>query len=319
MYLKDDDFMLSFMYGNFITLTNLNSEDISRIKKSRLEPLYISIHSLDKQARKKIFQTDNHALGLVNFRKLDDSGISTHVQIVLCPHINDGDILRDTLFRLNSEYSNIKSIGIVPVGITRYNKSKYLRAVDKKTAENTIEMVESFNKRFGTEGLIFLSDEFYINACQNFPGHEHYRNFPQIENGIGKSRDFIFEFKSMAEGKKLNQSPEVLVITSLYGEYVFNVLKNEISSLTLDFDVMAVKNNFLGGNVGVAGLLGGEDIMDSLKKVIPGPFKKILVPDSIFNKEGLTIDGFSRESIGKISNKLIFIEENAKSLIGELI
>jgi len=320
LYIKDDDFLLSFMYGNYITLTNLGKKDTERIIKSRLEPLYVSVHSLDSEIRKRIFQTDNHTRGLGNLKKLDDNGISMHAQIVLCPQINDGKNLVDTLYRLTNEYRSIKSVGIVPVGITRYNKNRMLKAVDKKNAQNTIDMVYEFNKKFKTLDRIFLSDEFYIIAGRSFPAYKSYYMFPQIENGIGKSRNFIAEFKGTAGKNILPDTRGVLAVTSEYGQYVFEVLKSEFQKFSLRFKVLAVKNNFLGGNVKVAGLLSGTDIIDRLKNVNLNGFRKILIPDSIFNYQGLTIDGHKKEDIvGKIDGKLIFTGEQAKNLIGELI
>ncbi|MGM0365467.1 MAG: DUF512 domain-containing protein [Actinomycetota bacterium] len=319
LYIKDDDFLLSFMYGNFITLTNLKSKDLDRIIRYRLEPLYVSVHSLNGEIRKKIFGSFNHTRGLHNLKKLDEGGIGMHIQIVLCPRINDRDNLLDTLQRLVTEYRYIKSIGIVPVGITRYNKNRMLEAVDREEARNTISMVEEFNIKYKTGDRIFLSDEFYIIAGLGFPDYASYHTFPQIENGIGKSRNFINQFKDMAEKKMLENLPAVLLITSEYGKYVFSMLEKELKGFNISFNLMAVKNQFLGGNVKVTGLLAGTDIAESLRNTNLSRPGKILVPDSIFNPRDLTIDGYKKDSIRKLDNKIRFTKEEAKNIIGELV
>ena len=194
LYVKDDDYLLSFTDGNFTTLTNASSADLRKIIKYRLEPLYVSVHSLNERIRDIIFSHKKNMAGLKNLRMLDENNIKTNIQIVLCPGINDGTDLIETLSRLLTEFINVISVGIVPVGITRYNSSKGLKSFDKRNAIKTIESVNGLktNKNaLKNPGRIYLSDEFYILAGTDFPAYKNYGDFYQLENGIGKSTDFL--------------------------------------------------------------------------------------------------------------------------------
>ncbi len=317
LYIKDDDFLLSFMHSNFITLNNLMDKDIDKIIRSGLSPLYVSVHSLDPATREKIFRTGNHMRGLANLKKISEGGIAIHAQIVLCPGINDGAGLEATLEGLHRDF-NIKSAGIVPVGITKYNRNDMLKKVGSKTASETIGLVERFNEKHLTSDLIFLSDEFYILAGCGFPPHEDYHTFPQIENGIGKSRDFISAFAALSKKRHFYNIKNILLLTSEYGAYVFNKLESELRSLNLNFNLMVIRNDFLGGNVRATALLSGADIIESLKMGGLSHFNKIIIPDTIFNPEGLTIDNFKKEDISKIDERVMFVGEKPKDLIGEL-
>ncbi len=319
LYLKDDDFMLSFMYGNFITLNNLQHRELERIIQYKLEPLYISVHSLDAAVRKTIFGTASHARGLANLKKLDAGTISMHVQIVLCPGINDRRNLLDTLYRLVHEYRCVQSVGIVPVGMTAYNTNALLKPVDAACAGQTIDAVGMFNQEYGTGSKVFLSDEFYILAGRSFPPSLDYHGYPQIENGIGKSRDFMDAFITLAKKKILAKMKDTIMITSQYGKYVFEKLEGALQGFGVKFHAMAVKNRFLGGNVRVTGLLCAADILKAVQEKDLGSYRKILIPHCIFNTKGLTIDGYSKQKMHKMQDKLVFVKEHAKDLIGELI
>ncbi|MDZ7838114.1 MAG: DUF512 domain-containing protein [Actinomycetota bacterium] len=314
LYVKDDDFLLSYMYGNFITLSNLSQADIKKIIASRLEPLYLSVHSLNHKIRKLIFGTENHLTGLQNFKTLGKNSIDMHIQVVLCPHINDGNALIETLEELIFGYSSVKSVGIVPVGLTRFNHNPRLRPVDYNLAAETIELVDNFNQQHNSYHRVFLSDEFYIIARRGFPGYQSYYDFCQINNGVGKSREFIHDFKKEVKGK---YGAGVLLVTSEYGSYVYKQLARELG-YDLGFKLLTVKNNFFGTTIKATGLLSGSDILKKLEIIDFTNYSRIIIPYCIFNQDGVTLDGYKKEHILGINAKLMCVEENANKLTGVL-
>ncbi len=335
LYIKDDDYLQSYQHGNFITLTNLNSKDIEKIIRYRIEPLHISLHSFDEKIRNKLFGNTYNMRAIDNLINLDKNKIKTNIQIVLCPGINDGKDIRKTISRLISDFKNILSVGIVPVGITKYNKINDLVGFDKKSSLaliNSIKNLKSDKKSYRNCKKIFLSDEFYILAGLDFPEYNSYGRFYQIQNGIGKSVDFLkqsvnwFE-KSKTTGNHLKRG-NILIITSEYGEVVLkkslNLVKDKLKSLENRYNVanvkiMAVKNDMLGGNVKVTGLLTGEDIIKSLRKENLEKFYKILIPECIFNSEGVTLDDISRNKMKSFNRKIKIIKEDGFSFIKEVI
>lgn len=322
------------MYGNFITLTNLTENDLSKIIKYRLEPLYVSIHSLDRNIRNVIFNNKKNISGPENLKILDRNDIRTNIQIVLCPGINDGSDLLETLLTLVSDFKNILSIGIVPVGVTKFNKNSKIKPYNGKKASEIINKIKSFKRIHGsfknTEN-IFLSDEFYVLAGFDFPAYKHYRDFYQIENGIGKSIVFLQEIDeqmklSHVDKIKSSKGP-ILIITSEYGKNVINKSMDNIAKksktagkkIVSCVKVLEVENKFLGGNIKVTGLLSGQDIKSALCKEVTGIFKKILIPEEIFNEDNLTIDDFNRKDIKGINSRIKIIPEDGHSFIREII
>ena len=334
LYIKDDDYLLSYMYGNFVTLTNISRKDIEKIIKYRLEPLYVSVHALDPDLRSIIFRNKDHGKGLVNLKILDEAKIGTHIQIVLVSGLNDGRNLIDTLEGLVEDFKNIKSIGIVPVGITRYNKQQTLEPFSISTVNDTIETVDKFNKdHYGPDRkkVAFLSDEFYIMAGIDLPIYESYGDFNQIKNGIGKTIDFLYGVKSCIKGLDANinsipgQKRKSLMVSSEYGTIVLKKAIEEIinnsslnSPLKMAMDsmeILTVYNDFLGGNVKVTGLLAGCDIISSLKKTDTSKYDNIFIPDCIFNDDGFSIDNFTRVNIMDTCNNINLVDEGSKSFI----
>lgn len=321
------------MYGNFITLTNLSEKDIKKIIKYRLEPLYVSVHSVDPDLRRIIFRNKNHLRGLSNLKELDDANIKTNIQIVLVSGLNDGKNLIETLKALTCDYKNIISIGIVPAGITRYNKLKGLKPFGSEEAGHTIALVDDFNKNYYSDygkKKVFLSDEFYILAGMDFPSYKSYGDLCQIENGIGKSADFLHsirkEIKEFSNNTRLfsDCGQKSLILSSEYGAVVLKkALENIAKSLCINGQVksfaairiLTVCNNFLGGNVKVTGLLSGIDIINSLKRTDTSEYDKIFIPDSIFNNDGLTIDNLSRDNIMVSCNNIFLVDESGESFI----
>lgn len=336
LYIKDDDYLESYRHGNFITLTNFNKRDLVKIIKYRIEPLHISLHSFNEKIRNKLFGNIFNIKAIDVLKELDKNKIKTNIQIVLCPGINDGTDIEKTLNCLISDFKNVLSIAIVPVGITKYNKSNDLIGFDKKRSIALINFINNLKidrKSNKNCKKIFLSDEFYIMAGLDFPDYNSYGQFYQIQNGVGKSADFLKQaykwFEKSKVGKNyLKNNGSILVITSEYGEIILKkllkLIKDKIKSLEKRYNVnnvkiLAVKNNFLGGNVKVTGLLTGKDIIQSLKNENLEKFNKILIPESIFNSDGNTLDNITKDAIKSFNRKIKIIKENGLIFTKEII
>jgi putative radical SAM enzyme (TIGR03279 family) len=334
LYIKDDDYLQSFLHGNFITLTNLTDKDIEKIISHLMEPLHISVHSLDPEVRKKIFGKDDHLRSLEHLRTLDEAGLHTNIQIVFMPGINDGEDLINTIAGLISGYKNIQSIGVVPVGITRFNNNMELVSADKKTAGQVISTLDGLIRSHGKEisGKVFLSDEFYLISGREMPSFESYKDFLQINNGIGKSVDFLNDIKGYLEkkkdiGKAGKPGKKILIISSGYGSIIIKkAIKmlygfsgdNAIRYDNVSIDILTVKNKFFGGNVKVTGLLTGSDLLNNIDRKEVKDYTSVLVPDSIFNDDGLTLDGYSREDISSLNGNISIVPEDGNSFIATI-
>jgi putative radical SAM enzyme (TIGR03279 family) len=333
LYIKDDDYIESFTRGNFITLTNISNRDIDKIIKFEIMPLNISLHSFNKDIRNLLFGNNRNYKGVENLFKLDGSGVSTNIQIVLCPGINDGIDLKHTLDALTSRFKNILSIGIVPVGITRFNKEQILKTFDRYSSKKLIEYIKKYkilNRINKNSNNIYLSDEFYILAEEKFPDYREYGNLEQIQNGIGKTVDFIQDIKQYIydhpyKGRK-NTKKSILIVTSEYGREVLSEIikliigfKNKSTFLDgLNLEVLTVKNKFFGGNVKVAGLLTGKDIFEELKNIDLKKFDDILIPSVIFNSDGLTLDDCRSRDFARISDKINFVQDSGSALADKI-
>lgn len=320
------------MYGNFVTLTNISGDDLNKIIRYKLGPLNVSVHSIDSNVRSMIFGSKKSEKGIDNLKVIDRQGIETNIQIVLCPGINDGKYLIDTLYLLLTEYDHIRSIGIVPVGLSKFNTERGLKPCSHKYTEYIIRSINKFKikyKSLKADGKIYLSDEFYILAGVEFPNHTHYGDFCQIKNGIGKSTDFLRQVEDYIECRGIGHDichKKILVVTSEYGKIVIeNALKLIRKKLTgtrcidgLTIKVLEVKNDFFGGNIKVSGLLTGRDIISVLKKESLNLYEKMIIPDSIFNDDDLTIDDYSKEDLRSIDGRIKIISEEGNSFIKEL-
>jgi putative radical SAM enzyme (TIGR03279 family) len=339
LYIKDDDYLESYSHGNFITLTNLSENDIKKIIKFKIEPLHVSIHSFNPEIRKILFCGIKDDKAPARFKELDDNKIRTNVQIVLCPGINDGADLVNSLEILINDFKNVLSVGIVPVGITKYSKNSLLRSYRRSSCSGLIDFIEDFKNSYeknNATGKIFLSDEFYIISGRPLPGYAAYGKFLQIQNGIGKSRDFLNDiFLKLKKTKPGAISLQIqsankrkkLIITSEYGikvlEQAFNAADDFLAALGLQkpagYRLMAVKNEFLGGNVKVTGLLSGQDILNCLKKVNSTAYDDILVPGCIFNYNSKTLDDYSPEDILGFCGNIKIVPEDGKSFAESLL
>lgn len=279
MYLKDDDYRMSFLFGNYITLTNLSSEEKKRVIEQKLSPLYISVHTTNNDIRRKMLGNQKAPDILKELQDLTSNKIRLHVQIVLCPGLNDGEELSNTIKDLQKFYPYVASIAVVPVGLTRHRKS-IIRPVEKNDALKVIEDVIKFRqrcKRRHGDPIVHLADEFYIKAGVTFPPVKEYGDLPQIENGVGLVPVFLHCSKKLKLPKKIEPVNAAVITGASFMPYLEEFAKklNTIEGLSLD--VFKVENTFFGQSVTVAGLLTGKDIL----KTIVGKTKAdcLLVPN----------------------------------------
>lgn len=287
LYIKDEDYRLSFLYGNYMTLSNITQEDRTRITTQRLSPLYLSVHSTSRSLRNTMLGNPNAPDIMKELRFLADNKIRMHIQIVLCPGYNDGRELENTLRDLHKYYPYVSSIAVVPVGLTKHRKQQ-LQPVAQEDALAALAIVDSFRKRFiknHGEPIVFCSDEMYITAGKLFPPLKEYGVLPQIENGVGMVPLFI----SMARKIKFPKSRSVkkkcitFTGTSFY-PYLIKFLNHSSLQETLPVTVVPVQNEFFGHSVTVTGLLTGRDVIKALHRHTDA-HEILIVPDVVL-KEG---------------------------------
>lgn len=274
VYFKDDDSRLSFLTGNYVTLTNIKNEELERIIHYRMSPINVSVHTTNPDLRK--FMLGNRFAGDVmdKIRMLTDNGIEVNCQIVLCRDINDKDELDKTIEDLCQLYPSINSVSIVPVGISRHRENLFeLKPFDMESSANVINQVHKWqNKLLKEKGsrVIYLSDEFYINADIDIPRYREYEDFPQIENGVGMVALLRQEVKEALRNKKKHILSACRKVSLVTGRLVYkNILQlvDEIKNVYngLEVNVYDIENEFFGPYVTVTGLLTGQDIVKQLK------------------------------------------------------
>lgn len=274
LYFKDDDSRLSFLQGNFITLTNLSDEEIDRIISYRLSPINVSVHTTDPELRIKMLNNKNAGKVYDILKRFSEAGIEMNCQIVLIPGINDGSYLNKTLKDLSNLYPNVSSVAVVPIGLTRYREGlSQLNVYDYKTANELIEFIISKQKEYlediGTR-FVFASDEFYILAKRAVPEFEDYEGFPQYENGVGLLRSFYYEVQEALNNLKKN-SVLKKTYTIATGVLAFDFIKDIANLITakidgLSLNVVPIINEFFGEKITVSGLVTGRDLINQLKK-----------------------------------------------------
>lgn len=305
LYLRDDDFRLSFLQGNFVTLTNLADADVERIIEQQLSPLYVSVHAVDPQVRRELVcARDDRALDRID--QLLDGGIDLHVQIVLVPGVNDGDQLDRTLTWL-AQRGGVVSVGIVPLGYTRHQERFSASYNDQIAAAMVIQQVQrwQFESR-ERDGVtwVHLADEFYLNARAPFPTAEWYDDYPQYENGIGLVRSFADDVSSIREelAKAVLELPaDEESVTLVTGMMAATTIAGALNACDAAGRVrlLVVPNRFFGGNVSVTGLLVGKDIVDAVVSDAArlGRPTAYLLPDVVFNADGVTLDDLTLEGL----------------------
>ena len=326
LYIKDDDFRLSFLQGNFVTFTNIADNELERIIEQHISPLNMSLHASDHEVRRKLIGKFE-ARGLEVLDELLDEGIEIHAQIVLCPGLNDGKILEDTLNYVKAR-PGITSLGIVPLGYTKFQKRFEGSYTDREAAQEIINLVEIFQKDSRNKDGITrynLADEFYLWAHMDPPLAKLYDGYPQYYDGIGMYRSFIDDVLALKADKnsKLYSAFRLakecgLQISFVSGTSFAPVLDKHLSDFGLKS--YGISNTFFGGNVDVAGLLVESDILDQLPYRLYNEL--ICLPEVMFNFDGLTLEGMHKDelidSLKKRGAKVLVVSSEISEAFSQL-
>ena len=267
LYIKDDDYRLSYLQGTYVTLTNLTQKDRERIEKLHLGPLYVSVHTTNPELRVKMLSNPRAANIIEDLKWLKKADIPIHAQIVLCPGYNDGQELERTLSDFAKFKSIIESVAIVPVGITKFHQNG-LKTLTKSNALHVIKQVEEFNKKVKKQ-LAMASDEFFLKADYPVPEKKYYGNFAQIEDGVGALRLLMDDFEKNRKKIPLSvkKPKEIIFATTPSAAKLVGCIADELNKVkNLKCNVVELKNNFFGDNVIVAGLITGNDLICQLKE-----------------------------------------------------
>lgn len=330
LYVKDDDYRHSFLNGNFITLTNLPKNTIQKIIKLRLSPLYVSVHTTNPELRTFMMGNKAAAKIMEQLKQLSRGGIDFHAQIVLCPGINDGSELERTVKDLVFLRPHLRSIGIVPVGLTTFRKG--LCELNSFTVERTNEVIKQiqalqkqFLKLYGSR-IVFLADEFYLKTGNRVPGSETYEGFPQLENGIGLVRVFVDDFKrvlrKLPAAENLESQKKIAIVTGVSAapviEQLVFLLKERVSQLKAE--VVPVTNCSFGPTVTVAGLLTGSDLLRELPEKVQQDTLIFLPQVMLRSEDQVFLDNISVQQLARAINREIrVIPSDAESLIKGLL
>ena len=325
LYFKDDDSRLSFLFGNYITLTNISEHEIERIIKMHISPINVSVHTTNPELRCKMMNNRFAGDTLKYLKRFADAGITLNCQIVSCPGINDGDELVRTLTDL--EALGVNMTAIVPVGLTRYRENLYpLVPYNKETAGQTIDIIEKMGdecvKKHGRR-IFFPGDEFYLLAEREIPSPEFYEDFSALEDGIG-----MIAYLTDDVGWKLEEldADESLChkVTIACGEGVFPYMKRIMSMINEKFpnitiNTRAIKNNFFGGGVNVSGLVTGGDLIDQLRDDDLGD--RLIIPSSMLRFENdLFLDDVSTDDVEReLGVTLVPVNNNGNDLVEAVI
>ncbi len=309
--IKDDDLRYSFLYGGFITLTNLKESDWERVAAERLSPLYVSVHATEPELRRLLLGNPRAPEVVPQLERLGGLGIQVHTQLVLCPGINDGRHLGRSIGDLAALYPHVQTVGVVPVGLTKFRRNNHyqikldMRPYKQDEARQALDAIEEWQRKLHRElgtNFVFPSDEWYILAGRTVPGSRHYEDFPQLENGVGMVRQLLDESKRTA--KKLpNEIDRPLRVALACGEMPAQALETALEPLravgNLTVELMVVKNGTLEGNVTCSGLLFGQEVADNLRRYAAGgaaPADLIFLPRRMFDFQGVrTLDEWTVE------------------------
>ena len=309
--------------GNFITLTNMKDEEIDRIIKYRLSPINISVHTTNPELRIRMLNNKNAGKIFPILQRFKEAEIEMNCQIVVVPKVNDGIELKRTLEDLSTLYPSVKSVAVVPVGITKYREGLYkIEPYNKESSEELIYLIEreqdKFMNKIGTR-FVFASDEFYAMTNRPLPSYKAYEGFPQIENGVGLMKSFEYEIDRELDNiqRKIELNKNYILATGTLAEGFMNRIRDKIMNKFsyLDLKVVAIENHFFGTSITVSGLVTGQDIIKQLEnyKNIDG----IIIPKSMLRKDSnVFLDDLTIKDIeNRLKVKLIPVEVSGKKFI----
>jgi putative radical SAM enzyme (TIGR03279 family) len=328
LYVKDDDYRLSFLHGNYITLTDLPDSEVDRIVDLRLSPLYISVHATDPVLRHFLLGSPKTIKGdlMERLRRLADSGIRLHTQIVLCPGLNDGPHLERTVRELSELHPGVNTVAVVPVGLTRHRDGLYpLRSITPEEARATLDAIHTwqagFLDRLGTR-LVFAADELYLQARQAIPPAAAYEDFSVVEDGVGLVRRFEDDLRRLAGRPGRPRWRGQRTVTIVTGELFGPILRPLLERLRipgLRAEAVAVPNEFFGRAITVAGLLTGQDVARALSGRPVGDV--VLIPRvALTETKGVFLDDVAPEDLSRaLGVPIVTVEASARGLIGGLL
>lgn len=309
LYIKDDDYRLSYLQGTYITLTNLTDKDKDRIKRMHLGPFYVSVHTTNPELRNKMLRNPNAGKALENLQWFRKNKIPFHAQIVLCPGLNDGPELDRTLSDLAKLKTTVLSTAIVPVGITQFREES-LKQVDKKCAQETIDIASKYKR-------VCCSDEFFLLAEQEIPPAKYYGSFSQLDDGVGSIRLLLEDFKKYKLPAKLTKQVKFTFATSYAAKDALNIIANKLNKIkNLECSVCPVKSDYWGKDITVAGLITSDDLIHTIKD-IDADF--VVIPSIMLRPYSEDfLDGENLDYVKKMTKKDFFVIQNIYSC-GELI
>ncbi len=304
LYFKDDDSRMSFLFGNYITLTNLTDRDVQRMIEMHINPVNISVHTMNPELRVEMMKNPKAGEVLKYIDVLASHGTHLNTQLVLCPGINDGKELEFSIEKLASLYPAVQSIAAVPVGLTKFRENlPKLSEYTPESAKEVVETIEKYSKRFKEElgtHLVYASDEFYLKAGLPLPQNEDYEDYPQIENGVGMWTDLEYTFTQAMQDDEGEVSDEKKLIAT--GSLAFPLMK-KLSRMFYEkykkeIEVVEIKNDFFGHTITVSGLITGKDLISQLKDKYE--FSQLLISSTMLRSEGdMFLDSITLEEAEK--------------------
>lgn len=305
LYVKDDDYRLSYLQGTYITLTNLTEKDKERIKRMHLGPFYVSVHTTNPELRSKMLRNPNAGKALENLKWFRKNKIPFHAQIVLCPGYNDGAELERTLSDLAELKNTVLSVAIVPVGVTQF-RTENLKQVDKKCALETLEIASKYKR-------VCCSDEFFLLAERDIPPAKYYGNFSQLEDGVGSIRCLLEDFKALKLPNAVKKPLKILFATSFAAKTALDEICKKLSKIkNLTTEVVPVKSNYWGQNITVAGLITTDDLIAALKDK-SGDF--VVIPSVMLRPYSEDfLDGKTLSYVKEKTGKEFFVIQNIYSM-----
>lgn len=321
---KDDDWRLSMMMGNYVTLTNVSDRELERIIARHASPLYISVHATDPQLRAHLLGQKLGARLMQQLNRLREGGIQFHAQAVLCPQINDGAVLEQTLSDLAAFYPCCRSIALVPVGLTGHREGLCpLRRYTQAEAAAVIDQAQAWQERFLREHgdpFVYPSDEFYLQAGRDVPPDSFYGDYEQIENGVGLVRLLRTEFEEALETADFStaRSAHLAVVTGTSAAPVMEVLLAPLRIPGVQIDVVAVENRFFGPSVTVTGLLTGSDLIRAMKDY---PCDRVLISERMLREtEDVFLDDMTLEEVqAQLGKPVVKVGTHGEDLLAALL
>lgn len=324
LYIKDDDYRLSFWSGNFITLTNVGEQELERIARQRLSPLFISVHTTNPALRELMLGNKQAGLIMEQLKFLASAGIEMHAQVVLCPGINDGRELENTVADLAGLWPSVSSLAVVPVGLTQFRDSSYpLRTVTPAEAKQLVrwvtlkqdEFLDSLDNPF-----VFASDEFYLLAGEQVPPSELYAGFPQLENGVGLVRLFWEEWEEVEQDLPLEVEPhEVSLATGVLGAMVMRQVAARLNTIKgLKVHLKTIENHFFGQGVTVTGLITGQDLINQIDSRMIGDLL-VLPAVMLKQEEHLFLDDLTVTDVAEQLITRVAVVKGPRQLVDVLL